>query len=136
MRISDWSSDVCSSDLLGRMSPPNEQNEGQAEFNAGDVRWTEEGLQPGGFYFPTLLHEFGHGLGLAPPHDHSGRSSIMRGPSGRTAGIRRHHGHLHLSQQVPTIKTYNVCHTTLPYSTPPPGDNTATTAQQNLLALS
>ena len=75
--------------LLGRMSPPNEQNEGQAEFNAGDVRWTEEGLQPGGFYFPTLLHEFGHGLGMAHPHDNGGRSSIMRGAGGGTGGHRR-----------------------------------------------
>ena len=38
--------------LLGRMSPPNEQNEGQAEFNAGDVRWTEEGLAAGRLLFP------------------------------------------------------------------------------------
>src|SRR3546814_19338912 len=89
MRISDWSSDVCSSDLLGRMSPPNEQNEGQAEFNAGDVRWTEAGLQPGGFYFPTLLHEFGHGLGMAHPPDNGGRSSIMRRPDGGHSELGR-----------------------------------------------
>ena len=64
--------------LLGRMSPPNEQNEGQAEFNAGDRRWTEANLQPGAFSFVTLIHELGHGHGLAHPHDNGGRSSIMR----------------------------------------------------------
>jgi Ca2+-binding RTX toxin-like protein len=93
--------------LLGRMSPPNEQNEGQAEFNAGDVRWTEEGLQPGGFYFPTLLHEFGHGLGLAHPHDNGGRSSIMRGAGGGTGGIGGGYGDFGLSQQVFTVMSYN-----------------------------
>ena len=65
--------------LLGRMSPPNEQNEGQAEFNAGDYRWTEANLQPGAFSFVTLIHELGHGHGLAHPHDNGGRSSVMRG---------------------------------------------------------
>jgi hypothetical protein len=93
--------------LLGRMSPPNEQNEGQAEFNSGDVRWTEAGLQQGGFYFPTLIHEFGHGLGLAHPHDNGGRSSIMRGAGGGTAGIGGGFGDFDLSQQVHTIMSYN-----------------------------
>jgi hypothetical protein len=101
--------------LLGRMSPPNEQNEGQAEFNAGDVRWTEEGLQPGGFYFPTLLHEFGHGLGMAHPHDNGGRSSIMRGAGGGTAGIGGGFGDFDLSQQVFTIMSYNDGWSTSPY---------------------
>ncbi|HEX9955586.1 MAG TPA: M10 family metallopeptidase C-terminal domain-containing protein, partial [Allosphingosinicella sp.] len=93
--------------LLGRMSPPNEQNEGQAEFNSGDVRWTEEGLSRGGFYFPTLLHEFGHGLGLAHPHDNGGRSSIMRGAGGGTGGIGGGFGDFGLSQQVFTVMSYN-----------------------------
>jgi serralysin len=65
--------------LLGRMSPPDTANEGQAEFNAGDERWNEAGLAPGGFTFITMIHELGHGHGLAHPHDAGGRSSIMRG---------------------------------------------------------
>ena len=101
--------------LLGRMSPPNEQNEGQAEFNSGDVRWTEDGLQAGGFYFPTLLHEFGHGLGLAHPHDNGGRSSIMRGAGGGTGGIGGGLGDFDLSQQVHTIMSYNDGWATSPY---------------------
>ena len=112
--------------LLGRMSPPNEQNEGQAEFNSGDVRWTQEGLQPGGFYFPTLLHEFGHGLGMAHPHDNGGRSSIMRGAGGGTAGIGGGYGDFDLSQQVHTIMSYNDGWSTSPYGQPRSGGITGT----------
>jgi Ca2+-binding RTX toxin-like protein len=112
--------------LLGRMSPPNEQNEGQAEFNAGDVRWTEEGLQQGGFYFPTLLHEFGHGLGMSHPHDNGGRSSIMRGAGGGTAGIGGGFGDFNLSQQVHTIMSYNDGWSTSPYGQPRSGGITGT----------
>jgi len=107
--------------LLGRMSPPNENNEGQAEFNAGDVRWTQEGLQPGGFYFPTLLHELGHGLGMAHPHDNGGHSSIMRGAGGGTAGIGGGLGDFALSQQVHTIMSYNDGWQTSPYGQPRSG---------------
>lgn len=97
--------------LLGRMSPPNTSNEGQMEINAGDYRWTEEGVSPGGFYFPTLLHELGHGHGMAHPHDNGGRSSVMRGagPSDDPVegAIGGQYGAFDLSQQVYTIMSYN-----------------------------
>jgi Ca2+-binding RTX toxin-like protein len=97
--------------LLGRMSPPNTANEGQMEINSGDYRWTEEGVSPGGFYFPTLLHELGHGHGMAHPHDNGGRSSIMRGaePSEDPVegAIGGQYGDFGLSQQVYTIMSYN-----------------------------
>jgi serralysin len=112
--------------LLGRMSPPNEQNEGQAEFNSGDVRWTEAGLKQGGFYFPTLIHEFGHGLGMAHPHDNGGRSSIMRGAGGGTAGIGGALGDFELSQQVFTIMSYNDGWASSPYGQPRSGGITGT----------
>lgn len=114
--------------LLGRMSPPNEENEGQAEFNRGDVRWTQEGLAQGGFYFPTLLHEFGHGHGMAHPHDNGGHSSVMRGSDdgsvigGATADYD-------LSQQVFTIMSYNDGWTTSPYGQPNSGGITGTEAE-------
>ena len=103
--------------LLGRMSAPNELNEGQAEFNSGDVRWSQEGLQQGGFYFPTLLHEFGHGMGMAHPHDNGGHSSVMRGAGGGTGGIGGGLGEHGLSQQVFTIMSYNAGWQTSPYGT-------------------
>ncbi len=116
--------------LLGRMSPPNEQNEGQAEFNSGDARWTQEGLTPGGFYFPTLLHEFGHGLGMAHPHDNGGRSSIMRGAGGGTAGIGGELGDFGLSQQVFTVMSYNDGWASSPYGQPRSGGITGTQVDQ------
>lgn len=97
--------------LLGRMSPPGEQNAGQMEINSGDVRWTEEGVSQGGFYFPTLLHELGHGHGMAHPHDNGGRSGVMRGaePSDDPVegAIGGQFGDYGLSQQVFTIMSYN-----------------------------
>lgn len=97
--------------LLGRMSPPGENNAGQMEINTGDVRWTEEGVSQGGFYFPTLLHELGHGHGMAHPHDNGGRSSIMRGagPSDDPVegAIGGQFGDYGLSQQVYTVMSYN-----------------------------
>jgi serralysin len=107
--------------LLGRMSPPGEENAGQAEFNSGDVRWTQEGLQQGGFYFPTLLHEMGHGHGMAHPHDTGGRSSVMHGSDdgsvigGATADFD-------LSQQIFTVMSYNDGWTTDPDGQPSSGD--------------
>ncbi len=65
--------------LLGSMSPPDESDEGLAQFNSGDERWNERDLAQGGFSFVTLIHEFGHGHGLAHPHDNGGHSGIMRG---------------------------------------------------------
>jgi serralysin len=65
--------------LLGSMSPPDESDEGLAQFNSGDERWNARDLAQGGFSFVTLIHEFGHGHGLAHPHDNGGHSGIMRG---------------------------------------------------------
>jgi serralysin len=112
--------------LLGRMSAPGELNEGQAEFNSGDARWTQEGLQPGGFYFPTLLHELGHGLGMAHPHDNGGHSSVMRGAGGGTGGIGGGLGDYDLSQQVFTVMSYNDGWQTSPYGMPRSGGITGT----------
>ncbi len=112
--------------LLGRMSPPNEENEGQAEFNAGDVRWTQEGLQQGGFYFPTLLHELGHGHGMAHPHDNGGHSSVMPGADGGTGGLGGGLGDYLMSQQVFTIMSYNDGWQESPYGQPRSGGITGT----------
>jgi serralysin len=65
--------------LLGSMNPPQENDEGLAQFNSGDYRWNATNLQQGGFSFVTLIHEFGHGHGLAHPHDTGGNSTRMPG---------------------------------------------------------
>lgn len=97
--------------LLGRMSPPGEQNAGQMEVNSGDVRWTKEGVSQGGFYFPTILHELGHGHGMKHPHDTGGGGPLMRGaePSDDPVGgaIGGQYGVFGLSQGIYTMMSYN-----------------------------
>jgi len=92
--------------LLGRMSPPDEDNEGHSEFNANDKRWTEEGLAPGGFSFTTLIHEMGHGHGLAHPHDTGGGSSILRGVEAEGVAFDYTNGDFDLNQSVFTMMSY------------------------------
>ena len=103
------------------MSPPDTPSEGQTEYNAGDERWTQEGLAPGGFYFGTLIHEFGHGHGIAHPHDNGGRSSVMRDgdtPSGfveETTPFNYTLGDFDLNQGVYTMMSYMDGWQTSPY---------------------
>jgi Ca2+-binding RTX toxin-like protein len=98
--------------LLGRMSPPDTASEGQTEYNSGDYRWTQAGLAPGGFYFGTLIHEFGHGHGMAHPHDNGGKSSIMRdsdtesGYVEETTPLNYTLGDYDLNQSVYTMMSY------------------------------
>ncbi len=94
--------------LLGSMSPPDYGDEGTAQFNSADERWNAQMLQPGGFSFVTLIHEFGHGMGLAHPHDTGGGSSIMQGvnPSG-VPGDDGGAGAFDLNQGVNTMMSYN-----------------------------
>lgn len=101
--------------LLGRMSPPDEQNEGQAEFNAGDERWNEEGLARGGFTFVTLIHELGHGHGLAHPHDSGGRSGVLSGVETEGAVADYTLGDFNLNQGVFTMMSYEDGWQTSPY---------------------
>ena len=127
--------------LLGRMSPPGTDNAGQAEFNSGDVRWTEAGLAQGGFLFTTLLHELGHGHGMAHPHDDGGESGIMQGagapplldPSNPNDPVNPPIGGglgaYDLSQQVYTVMSYNTGWQS-PWGKPSAGGITATQVEQ------
>ena len=101
--------------LLGRMSPPDEENEGRTEFNAADERWTEEGLAQGGFTFVTLIHELGHGHGMAHPHDNGGRSGIMRGVEADGVAFNYTMGDYDLNQGVHTMMSYQDGWQTSPY---------------------
>jgi hypothetical protein len=101
--------------LLGSMSPPDYPDEGLAQFNSGDYRWTEENLQQGGFSYVTLIHEFGHGHGMAHPHDNGGRSGIMNGveEDGPVASYTL--GDYNLNQGVFTMMSYEDGWQTSPY---------------------
>lgn len=93
--------------LLGSMSPPDEPDEGLAQFNSGDERWNAVNLAQGGFSFVTLIHEFGHGHGLAHPHDNGGKSGIMNGVESEGAGVADYTtGDFGLNQGVFTMMSY------------------------------
>ncbi|MEA3054138.1 MAG: serralysin [Sphingomonadales bacterium] len=93
--------------LLGSMSPPDESDEGLAQFNSADERWNARDLAQGGFSFVTLIHEFGHGHGLAHPHDNGGHSGIMHGVEPEGAGVADYTtGDYHLNQSVFTMMSY------------------------------
>ncbi|HEY5722660.1 MAG TPA: M10 family metallopeptidase C-terminal domain-containing protein [Allosphingosinicella sp.] len=94
--------------LLGSMNPPDYGDEGVAQFNSADERWNAQMLQPGGFSFVTLIHEFGHGMGLAHPHDTGGGSSVMQGVvTNGVPGDDGGSGAFDLNQGVFTMMSYN-----------------------------
>jgi hypothetical protein len=109
--------------LLGSMSPPGESDEGLAQFNSNDERWNARDLAQGGFSFVTLIHEFGHGHGLAHPHDNGGHSGIMNGVEPEGAGVADYTtGDYDLNQSVYTMMSYEDGWQTSPYG------NASTTA--------
>jgi Ca2+-binding RTX toxin-like protein len=88
------------------MSPPNESDEGLAQFNSGDARWNSTNLAQGGFSFVTLIHEFGHGHGMSHPHDNGGRSGVMRGVEEEGPAFDYTTGDFDLNQGVFTMMSY------------------------------
>ncbi|KQM30046.1 M10 family metallopeptidase C-terminal domain-containing protein [Sphingomonas sp. Leaf10] len=106
--------------LLGSMSPPQEKDEGTALFNSGDNRWNATNLAQGGFSFVTLIHEFGHGHGLAHPHDNGGHSGVMRGVESEGAGVADYTtGDFALNQGVFTMMSYEDGWQESPYGNAP-----------------
>jgi Ca2+-binding RTX toxin-like protein len=101
--------------LLGSMSPPDYPDEGLAQFNSNDERWTEANLAQGGFSFVTLIHEFGHGHGLAHPHDNGGHSGIMNGVESEGVVADYTTGAFDLNQGVFTMMSYEDGWQTSPY---------------------
>lgn len=87
---------------LGFMNPPDPaygDSQGIAWFNTYSY-WSDAAgglLDPGSYMYTIFLHEFGHGLGLAHPHDESGLSTIMP-QVGEGLG---------LDQGIYTVMTYN-----------------------------
>jgi serralysin len=91
---------------LGQMSPPGEVGAGIGIFATNTTSWaTGPGgaLEQGGNGFVTLVHEFGHGLGLAHPHDNGGTSSVMQ----RVLSPFNSYGLFDLDQGVFTTMSYN-----------------------------
>jgi len=75
--------------------------DGSGVFDASAAEWGN--LQEGGDGFTTLLHEIGHGMGLAHPFDNTGGSAVLPGvidPFGQM-------GDYSLNQNVYSIMAYN-----------------------------
>ena len=88
--------------LLGQMFFPSAGTQ-YAQFNSNSAAsWTAGGLAVGGAAFTTLLHEFGHGMGLGHPHDTGGGSDILAGVSGSSST-----GLFDLNQGVFSVMSYN-----------------------------
>lgn len=94
--------DQLGGETLGYFYPPGQgAASGIGVFATNGYGWSASGLQEGGFGWVTLIHEFGHGLGLAHPHDDGGTSEVMSGVSNSSDT-----GDFALNQGVYTTMTY------------------------------
>ena len=89
--------------------------DGFGVFYGGDSSWTTAGLQQGGYGFVTLIHEIGHGMGLAHPHDTGGTSTVMNGVSSPFGDF----GDFDLNQGIFTTMSYNDGWQTAPHGASP-----------------
>jgi Ca2+-binding RTX toxin-like protein len=76
---------------------------GVFNVDSGGWRAFPQSLQEGGFSFEVILHEVGHGLGFAHPHDSGGGSEVMPGVFGSQGSF----GVYNLNQGVYTVMSYN-----------------------------
>ncbi len=94
-------------EFLGSFNPPGTVNAGVGQFAIDGFGWDRNGatggLEQGGYAWATLIHEFGHGLGMAHPHDDGGGSEVMPGVTGAFDS----YGVYDLNQSVYTVMSYN-----------------------------
>jgi serralysin len=84
-------------------APDSGELAGVGIFNLASGGFTEEAsLEPGGYSYAVVLHEFGHAHGIAHPHDEGGGSGILLGVTDSSSlGI------YNLNQGVYTVMSYN-----------------------------
>ncbi len=83
-------------------TPSNNPSEGAFSTDYWDAGPGGNG-DAGGYFFTTLLHELGHALGLAHPHDSGLGTTVMRGVTGPFDSF----GASGLNQGVYTVMSYN-----------------------------
>jgi len=107
---------------LGYFYPPGyTTNAGIGAFNWQGAGWDWDSpgtgaLEQGGYGFVTIIHELGHGFGLAHPHDTGGSSTVFPGVSTPFDD----YGNFNLNQGVYTMMSYNDGWQTSPDGMPPP----------------
>ena len=93
--------------FLGYFNPPGTGDAGVGVFNHTGKGWDfndqSGGLQQGGYGFVTMIHEFGHAMGMAHPHDGGGKSTVWQGVSRATGDL----GKFDFNQGIYTTMTYN-----------------------------
>lgn len=91
---------------LGSMHFPDGAQQ-TGTFDKTHATWAhtggQTGLSEGGNGFLTLVHEFGHGLGLAHPHKTEGQSTKLPGANAAFGD----YGHNNLNQTLYTVMSYN-----------------------------
>jgi Ca2+-binding RTX toxin-like protein len=96
-----------SDEFLAYFNPPGTPGAGIGVFAINGTGWdptgTEGSMEPGGYGWITFIHEFGHGLGMAHPHDNGGGSEIIPGVTGPFGS----YGIFDLNQGVYTTMSYN-----------------------------
>jgi len=81
-----------------------DDNQDGVASGAGDA-WAPANLRVGAYGYITLIHEIGHGMGLAHPHDDGGGSTVMSGVTPDTAF--GDYGNFNLNQGIWTTMSYN-----------------------------
>jgi serralysin len=107
------SSQIGVSNVLGFSEIPGFSSNDRLEmgFNSDHITWSAAGLGAGGYGYLTLLHELGHLLGLAHPHDGGPASDATLFP-GVTAAFDDY-GDYNFNQGIYSIMSYNAGWSTL-----------------------
>ena len=101
-------------ELFGFFSPPGSVYEGIGGVNGANEFWLPVpggSIVQGGIDFEKMLHEFGHAVGLAHPHDNGGASVVMNGigdNDGDGFPDFDDFGDFDLNQGIYTVMSYNV----------------------------